>query len=91
MNSTDKQTHAVNLTMRKHMSINGVREVESFDESMVVLNTVCGELTIEGKDIKIGTLDTERGVVELDGTVDALFYSQGDDSKKRGFLGKLMK
>ena len=46
---------------------------------------------MEGKDIKISVLDTERGVVSLDGKIDALFYSDSEDGKKRGFFGKLAK
>lgn len=92
MNSvSDKQVHGINISMRKHMDISGVREVDSFDELGVVLKTVCGELTVEGKDIKVSVLDTERGVVSLDGKIDALFYSEGEDGKKRGFFGKLAK
>jgi len=87
----DKQTHTMNISMRKQMTISGVSEVESFDELGAVLQTCCGELTIEGKDIKIGTLDSERGVVELEGRIDALFYSDTEDGKRRGFFGKLSK
>lgn len=92
MNSiSDKQMHGVNISMRKHMDISGVKDVESFDELGVTLKTVCGELVVEGKDIKVSVLDTERGVVSLDGKIDALFYSDSEDSKKRGFFGKLTK
>ncbi len=92
MNSVnDKQVHAVNINMRKHMDINGVCEVDSFDELGVILKTVCGELTVEGKDIRVSVLDTERGIVSLDGKIDALFYSESEDGKKRGFFGKLTK
>lgn len=92
MNSVaDKQIHAINISMRKQMSISGVKEVESFDEFGAVLQTYGGELTIEGKDIKIGTLDGERGIVELEGRIDAVFYSDTEDGKRRGFFGKLSK
>ena len=92
MNSgNERQVHEINLNMRKHMDINGVREVVSFDELGVILRTVCGELTVEGKDIKVSTLDTDKGVVSLDGRIDALFYSESEDSKKRGLFGKLLK
>ena len=92
MNSVnDKQVHSVNINMRRSMDISGVREVDSFDELGVILKTCCGELTVEGKDIKISVLDTERGVVSLDGKIDALFYSDSEDGKKRGFFGKLAK
>ena len=92
MNSAnDKQVHGININMRKHMDISGVREVDSFDELGVILRTVCGDVTIEGKDIKVNVLDTERGVVSLEGKIDAVFYSDNDDGKKRGFFGKLTK
>ena len=89
--SSDKQVHAININMRKRMDISGVREVDSFDELGVILKTVCGELTVEGKDIKVSVLDTDRGVVSLEGKIDALFYSDNEDVKKRGFFGKLVK
>ena len=92
MNSAnDKQVHGININMRKHMDISGVREVDSFDELGVILRTVCGDVTIEGKDIKVNVLDTERGVVSLEGKIDAVFYSDNDDGKKHGFFGKLTK
>ena len=92
MNSVnDKQMHEININMRKHMDIKGVVEVDSFDELGVIVKTSCGEMTVEGKDIKVSVLDTERGVISLDGKIDAVFYSDNDDGKKRGFFGKLTK
>ncbi|MBO5415806.1 MAG: sporulation protein YabP [Clostridia bacterium] len=85
------QVHGIALEMRKHMEITGVREVVSFDDVCVVLKTVCGELTAEGKEMKINILDTERGVVTLDGKVDAIFYTDTTDTPHRGLFGKLLK
>ena len=84
-----QMTHEVSLKSRKRMSISGVREVISFDESAVNLRTVCGDLAIEGQGLHIGVLDTERGVVSLEGdSVDGMWYLREDSEKKRGFLGK---
>ena len=42
--------------------------------------------------MKIGTLDTDRGVVTLSGRVDAVYYSADTaDEKKSGFFGKLFR
>ena len=90
-NANDKQTHNVEMTMRKHMDITGVGEVVSFDDTSIILKTVCGEMTVEGRDIKVGVLDTDRGVVSLDGRVDALYYSDTSDNERRGLFGRLMK
>ncbi|MBE6530746.1 MAG: sporulation protein YabP [Ruminococcaceae bacterium] len=87
----DGQIHDISLNMRKHMDITGVRDVVSFDEQSVILTTVCGEMTVEGRDIKIGVLDTDRGIVSLDGKVDAVFYSNSDENKRQGLFGKLLK
>ena len=73
--------HDCILKGRKHVDITGVKEVVSFDSSSVVLVTDCGELTLEGNEIKVGTLDTDRGVVAVDGKICALYYS---DESKRG-------
>lgn len=85
------QIHDISLNMRKHMDITGVKDVVSFDEQSVILTTVCGEMTVEGKDIRIGVLDTDRGIVSLDGKVDAIFYSNSDENKRQGLFGKLLK
>ena len=87
----ESQVHGIALDMRKHMEITGVREVVSFDEVCVILRTVCGELTAEGKGMKINVLDTERGIVTLDGTVDSIFYTDTSDTPRRGLFGKLLK
>ncbi|MBQ8140201.1 MAG: sporulation protein YabP [Clostridia bacterium] len=89
--ANDKKIHEISLSVRKHMEITGVLDVVSFDELAVVLDTSCGEMTIEGKDIKISVLDTDRGIVSLDGKVDAVYYSDPDENKKRGLFGRLLK
>ena len=87
----DKQIHQTTLEQRKHMDVSGVKEVVSFDDSLVVLKTLCGEMSVEGKDMKIGVLDIERGVVVLEGTIDAIYYSRDEDDKKHGIFGKLLR
>ena len=79
------------LRGRREMSIGGVEEVINFDEEGVRLKSVDGELFVEGSDIKIGVLDTDRGVVTLSGKIDGLYYSRESDREKKGFLGRLMR
>ena len=77
--------------MRKEMSIEGVRDVESFDESCVILHTTGGEMTVEGSGLRIGVLDTERGIVTLSGSVDGVFYASEHTDEKRGLFGRLFR
>ena len=80
--------HDCILKGRKHADITGVKEVVSFDSSGVVLVTACGELTLEGNEIKVGTLDTDRGIVAVDGEICAVYYSDESKRGRRGLFGR---
>ena len=87
--SVNRPEHRINLVSRRHMDISGVSDVESFDDEGASIITHAGRLTLEGRGIKVSTLDVERGVVSIDGQIDALFYSDvKEESKGRLFKGK---
>ena len=79
-------SHSCFIQSRSHADINGVREVLSFDDGCVVLVTDCGELTLEGSNIRVGTLDTERGIVSVDGKFSAFYYADNNSRRKRGIF-----
>ena len=85
----EKPIHTVNLTCRSKMEISGVREVTSFDESGAVMNTVDGELTVEGEGIKIGELTVSGGNVILSGRINAIYYAAEAAEKKRSVFSRL--
>ena len=89
--ATEKREHEIHLGQRNFMSVSGVEEVLSFDENSVTLVSVEGELVIEGENIKIGALDTDRGVVTLNGKIDGFFYVSDDKNQKRGFFSRFSK
>ena len=88
---TERQQHGFQVKLRKEMSISGVKDVESFDEAVVVLRTAGGDMTVEGKELRIGVLDTDRGVVTLSGRIDGVFYSTEEGEEKRGLFRKLFR
>jgi sporulation protein YabP len=80
------QTPAQDVTVknRNKMSISGVTEVVSFDEAAVELRTVCGDLCVEGEGLHIGVLDTERGIVALEGkSVDGIYYPREESGEHK--------
>ncbi len=79
--------HSIVWKDRKAGSISGVKDVVSFDESCVILETEQGRLTVKGKDLHIGRLTLEQGEAELTGRVDSLVYS-GSDPTRRGSMMK---
>lgn len=76
------QTHECVIKCRNRIDITGVKEVTGFDEGMVELVTDCGELTIEGEGLRVGTLDTDRGIISVGGTISGVVYSDGVSMKK---------
>ena len=84
-----KEKHSVTLKDRKDMRIDGVCEVVSFDEHYIMLKTQCGDMAIEGNDLKIAVLEIDAGIVVLSGTVSGVYYSEPQNKEKRSFVKKL--
>ena len=61
--------HALTLTGRKHLTMTGVNEVVSFDDTAVVLRTDLGTLTVQGQALRLKTLSTDGGQVAVTGEV----------------------
>lgn len=87
--NTNEKLQEIRLIHRKKLDISGVQEVIRFDDNFALLKTICGELNIEGKNIKIGILDTEKGMVSLDGEIDSIYYVDEIKNEKSGFFSKL--
>ena len=77
-----ERKHNLAITARAQARIEGVTQVNSFDETCVELSTVCGEMTVEGETLHVSTLDTERGIVVIDGRVDSVLYSERLPTKR---------
>ena len=75
--------------MREKMFISGVNDVERFDDVCVILKTECGTLTIDGKNLKMSVLDTEKCIVTLEGFVESLYYVDSNKTEKKNFFGKI--
>lgn len=91
--STSAQ-HKLTLEGREKLALLGVVDVISFDDQNVMLNTVCGNLQIEGASLHIHVLDLERGIVEMDGRIDSMIYYESandTDQTRSGFFGKLFR
>lgn len=80
------------LENRNKLSISGVRDVLSFDDQIVILETDLGMLTIKGEDLRINKLSIDTTEVKIDGKINSLNYSEKQDRKTNGnLLGKIFK
>ncbi len=80
--------HALTLTERETLSVTGVQEIDRFDEQLVVMRTVKGELSVHGAGLKVDLLDKSGGALRLSGAIDELVYSRSRDGKG-GFWSRL--
>ena len=81
--NTEKQkNHGVLIRARAHLEITAVTDVISFDEDSVNLETEMGEMMIDGENLHVGTLDTQKGVVVIDGRINGLYYRTEQPRKK---------
>ena len=81
--------HKLTLGERKNLTMTGVTEVVSFDDSTVVLHTCLGTLEVQGNDLQLKTLSLDGGQVAVDGHITALIYEEPRSTG--GFWGKLLK
>ena len=81
--------HHIILEEREQLSVSGVEEVESFDESSIILSTACGGLEIQGEGLHIEKLSLDGGDLQVEGTVTALIYD-GEWESRGGLLSRLL-
>lgn len=83
-------SHGLKMDERKRLSITGVENVESFSETLVLLDTSMGRLSVKGENLHINKLDVSDGNFSLDGKINSLEYHK-KPGKKGGFLENLFK
>ena len=68
--------HCLTLRERRELTMTGVTEVVSFEETAVVLHAALGTLTVQGSGLQLKTLSLEGGQVAVDGDISALIYEE---------------
>lgn len=68
--------HKLQLQERRQLTVTGVTEVVSFDDTAVVLQTSLGTLVVQGRELQLKTLSLEGGQVAVEGSVASLVYEE---------------
>ncbi len=84
-----KLPHNIIMNNCEKLTLTGVTDVGSFDENVIHCYTSCGRLTIKGEGLKVESVDTVGGDMEVKGRVCSLSYS--DEVSRRSFVSKLFK
>lgn len=86
--------HSIILLNRKNVQLAGIKNVITFDEDEIILESEMGFLTILGEELHVTMLNLEQGKVALAGNVRSMEYKeQSSDIKARGksILNRLLK
>ena len=85
--------HKVELLDRKILNLQGIKDVHSFNEDTVILETEMGLLTIHGEDLHINNLNVEKSNLNITGKIISFAYSENVDIRSKGgsFLGKMFR
>lgn len=89
MEDNIRVNQSVIIENRKKFVISGVKDVISFDEETVMLDTVLGKLVIKGDNLHILSFNNESGDITGEGKVHAMIYTA--DEKSGGFFSKLFR
>ena len=90
MDETKK--HSIYLSERKEVIIEGVLKLDSFDKSEFLIDTTKGFLHIQGKDLSLGNMDTEKQTLTIEGLINSFSYLDNKEKEqKQSFLKRLFK
>ena len=68
--------HSVSMDDRCRLNVTGVDDVESFDETTIVMNTSQGNLIVRGSGLHIGKISLDVGEIKVEGMITDLGYEE---------------
>ncbi len=73
----DEMKHtSLSVKERNKLTLNGVSNIESFDEGYITLEIGEGRISVEGEGLKIESLSRESGEIQITGKINGVFYSE---------------
>ncbi len=81
----EAKKHALEMIERKTLTVSGIDDVISFDESCIVLSSICGIISVDGSEMRIVSLDLDAGKADISGNINGIIYPE---SVKSGGLFK---
>ena len=87
----NKNNSLIKVENRKRCELEGVKKLDSFDDKEFLVETYLGYLHIKGKDLSLGNMNMDEGLLTINGTIDSLNYLNKNTSKEGSFIKKLFK
>lgn len=81
--------HNVIMENRKKLTLTGIKDVISFDDETIILDSAMGKMTVKGTGLHIINFNTSNGELTADGKIYAVVYTE--DEKVGGFFSRLLR
>ena len=88
---TNNVVQNIVLENRTKLNVSGVKDVLSFDDQVVIIETELGLLTVKGDNLKINKLNIDTSETIVDGKINSLAYSENHSKNEGGLFGKTFK
>ncbi len=75
---------------RKKLSISAVRDVTSFDDETILLDTALGKMTVKGEQLRVESFNTESGDLTATGKIYAVVY-MSEVKGGGGFISRIFR
>ena len=87
--TSQKISQKLTMQDRRHVELNGVTEIISFDNREILLESVEGMMRFAGEEMKVKRLALDRGEVELEGKIQEISYHRSGRDKTAGIFSRL--
>ena len=77
----ENKLHNIIMEKRERLSISGVKDIGIYNEELVELSTVMGELVVKGNNMHINKFNTEDGELKIEGSISSVSYEDEKMSK----------
>jgi len=82
--------HHLILEERERLTVSGVEDVQSFDETTIVMETNRGILIVRGEGLHIEKLSLDGGDLKVEGNIESLNYEESA-RERGGLLARLLR
>lgn len=85
-NQKERQKCNIIMEDRSRLSVSGVEDVDTFDETNFVAITSAGALVVKGNDLHISKLNVDTGELVVDGEIDSCSFNNSYGGKAGGSI-----
>mgnify|MGYP001030425969 FL=1 len=89
MDEVIRSNHNIIIEDRKKLTLSGVKDVISFDDETLLLETALGRLTVKGAGLHIVNFDTASGDLFAEGKIYAAVYTS--EERSGGFFSRVFR